>query len=689
MHNDIVRHDNGTSSTRESYLTPMPLFTTPIKRSHIALSILIISFLLLLIPAATAAPALQTATAQMNIDAPTQGQTLRGPMTIRGWAFDRAAGGGNGPGINLIRVYGNSSTCSGAIVGETAPNIARSDVTTVFGLDPSYINSGFAIPYTHPYEGGFTFTVCARSSVTGQFVRWMTRSVTVRPVLLQIDSPPANAGVRGAFTISGWAVNFAAPSNAGPGVDIVRAYAGSVCSGTLLGQGSVNLSRPDVRAAYGLPTSFTNSGYAFSITPPSAGLFTFTVCARSTLTGQFMGATTRTVNVQAGMMHIDAPANGATVGSIALFRGWAINPAAGTGNGPGINLISVYQGTGCTGNLLGQTPLNVSRPDVSAAFGLDSSYNLSGFSLYVIHTGGTQQFTICARGTQSNQIDAQVTLTLGNSTPAMQQEMLNLVNNQRCAIGAPPVSMNAALNAASQRHSNDMAYNMNSYISHTGTDGSSPASRALQAGYSYTALAENIAAGYPTVSDVFQGWWNSTGHRSNMLNTNYREMGLALTMRSGTVYTYYWTQMFGNRVGAPTAACPSQMAAQGVPMLNMAGSGSLNGVIGEPAGDDRVHATDGTRWPAVPPMPSPTATATAASVMPEPSLSPQPTDIPTDTPTSAATATGTATDVPSPTPTETPMPMQPPTEASSPTNAPTSEPSPPPESTMEAAPPNT
>jgi uncharacterized protein YkwD len=65
-------------------------------------------------------------------------------------------------------------------------------------------------------------------------------------------------------------------------------------------------------------------------------------------------------------------------------------------------------------------------------------------------------------------------------------------------------------------------------------------------GYSYTAAAENIAAGYGTAEQVFNGWKNSPGHNANMLNPKYTQIGIGRATVSGSTYGTYWTTDFGN-----------------------------------------------------------------------------------------------------------------------------------------------
>ena len=95
-------------------------------------------------------------------------------------------------------------------------------------------------------------------------------------------------------------------------------------------------------------------------------------------------------------------------------------------------------------------------------------------------------------------------------------------------------------------------------FSHTGSDQSTLVTRVQSAGYAYSWLAENIAAGYKTPQDVVNAWISSPGHHANMVNCNLHEAGVGYyyqaddqrTVRDdgGTIsgpYYHYWTQDFG------------------------------------------------------------------------------------------------------------------------------------------------
>jgi uncharacterized protein YkwD len=103
----------------------------------------------------------------------------------------------------------------------------------------------------------------------------------------------------------------------------------------------------------------------------------------------------------------------------------------------------------------------------------------------------------------------------------------------------PPVSIvvwNDQLAKAAFDHSVDMK--TNNYFSHTGLDNSDPGQRITAAGYTWHAYGENIANGYTSEQAVIDGWLNSEGHCRNMMNADFKDMGVG---RDGN----YWTQEFG------------------------------------------------------------------------------------------------------------------------------------------------
>jgi uncharacterized protein YkwD len=138
--------------------------------------------------------------------------------------------------------------------------------------------------------------------------------------------------------------------------------------------------------------------------------------------------------------------------------------------------------------------------------------------------------------------------------PNFQAEMLDAINAHRRAgasCGAqgqfPPaaaLTWNAALTQSAAAHSDDMV--ARNFFSHTGSNGSNVGDRATAAGYNWRTLGENIAAGQSSIAQVMDGWMKSDGHCANLMNAQYRDIGVAcVTGNANTSYRTYWTQNFG------------------------------------------------------------------------------------------------------------------------------------------------
>ncbi len=117
-----------------------------------------------------------------------------------------------------------------------------------------------------------------------------------------------------------------------------------------------------------------------------------------------------------------------------------------------------------------------------------------------------------------------------------------MINDARQAEGLHPLSAQSQLTAAARVHSNDMA--CNDFISHTGSDGSSPADRVTAQGYSYSWVGENIFAGSSSPQTAFKWWMNSEPHRNNILHSNYTEIGIGYSYLAGSRYGSHYTAVF-------------------------------------------------------------------------------------------------------------------------------------------------
>ncbi|MFJ4277570.1 CAP domain-containing protein [Streptomyces massasporeus] len=119
-------------------------------------------------------------------------------------------------------------------------------------------------------------------------------------------------------------------------------------------------------------------------------------------------------------------------------------------------------------------------------------------------------------------------------------QVLSLVNKERAAAGCSPVTANDRLTQAADDYSDVMA--SSGVMSHTGPDGSTMTTRVEAAGYQWSTLGENIAQGQADAASVMKSWMNSPGHRANILNCSFKELGVGVHFGDGGPW---WTQDFG------------------------------------------------------------------------------------------------------------------------------------------------
>lgn len=120
-------------------------------------------------------------------------------------------------------------------------------------------------------------------------------------------------------------------------------------------------------------------------------------------------------------------------------------------------------------------------------------------------------------------------------------EVVVATNAERANHGLRPLTVDARLTRAAQAHSDDMV--RRAFFAHESPDGSQVWDRARAAGYSYSTIAENIAAGQRTAADVVHGWMHSPGHRANILKPELTQIGVGRAL--GSEFGIYWTQVFG------------------------------------------------------------------------------------------------------------------------------------------------
>lgn len=130
----------------------------------------------------------------------------------------------------------------------------------------------------------------------------------------------------------------------------------------------------------------------------------------------------------------------------------------------------------------------------------------------------------------------------GASPSLEQQRVLQLVNAARTRRGLAPLRFTAGLNQVARQRSQDMV--RRNYFSHTDPSGRNPYWHMRRAGISYRTAGENIAWGQRSPEEVVRAWMNSPGHRANILNPHFSQMGLGVARKPDGTPT--WTQLFTN-----------------------------------------------------------------------------------------------------------------------------------------------
>ncbi len=125
-------------------------------------------------------------------------------------------------------------------------------------------------------------------------------------------------------------------------------------------------------------------------------------------------------------------------------------------------------------------------------------------------------------------------------TLSAEEEVIRLVNVQRQKAGLSPVTNNWEVSRVARMKSQDMIDK--NYFDHNSPTYGTPFQMLKSFGISYRAAGENIAMGQTSPQAVMNAWMNSSGHRANILNANYTQIGVGLAKSKNG--TYYWTQLF-------------------------------------------------------------------------------------------------------------------------------------------------
>ncbi|MGO1370191.1 CAP domain-containing protein [Senegalia sp. (in: firmicutes)] len=134
----------------------------------------------------------------------------------------------------------------------------------------------------------------------------------------------------------------------------------------------------------------------------------------------------------------------------------------------------------------------------------------------------------------------EITIPTADEGQSIEDKVIELVNVERGKNGLAPLKKNWELSRVARYKSTDMRDK--NYFSHTSPTYGSPFDMMKDFDIKYSTAGENIARGQRTAQSVMDGWMNSEGHRKNILNSSFDEIGVGIAKDNNG--GYYWTQMF-------------------------------------------------------------------------------------------------------------------------------------------------
>jgi uncharacterized protein (TIGR03437 family) len=302
-----------------------------------------------------AAPGTAGIMPSVDIDAPVQGATVSGMVTVSGWAIDNT--GTIGTAISAVQVL-----VDGTAVGTATYGLSRPDVCYVYPGRAGCPNVGYSYSLNTAAlsAGSHTITVEATDSSsppdTGS-ASVVVNVTSIGPPSVWIDSPVAGAAVSGTITVNGWAMDNRAA--VGTAIGSVQVFV----DGAAVGNATYGLSRPDVCYVYPGRPGCPNVGFSFvlntaALTP---GSHTIMVTATDSDNTPDTGSASVVVNVTSigpPSVWIDSPVAGAAVSGTITVSGWAMDNRAAVGTA--IGSVQVF----VDGAAVGNATYGLSRPDV-------------------------------------------------------------------------------------------------------------------------------------------------------------------------------------------------------------------------------------------------------------------------------------------------------------------------------------
>ena len=167
-----------------------------------------------------------------------------------------------------------------------------------------------------------------------------------------------------------------------------------------------------------------------------------------------------------------------------------------------------------------------------------------------------------AHQTASNETvsnDSALNVSSGATTPRVTSESMSVsgiiseTNKQRAQFAEYSLTENTELDSSAQIKADDILKRQ--YFEHTAPDGRTVTDLVHDQKYSYIKIGENLALGnFKDSADVVQAWMNSPGHRANILDKEYTEIGVGV---AHGVYQGYQVFVLVQHFGRPVSDCPA------------------------------------------------------------------------------------------------------------------------------------
>lgn len=198
---------------------------------------------------------------------------------------------------------------------------------------------------------------------------------------------------------------------------------------------------------------------------------------------------------------------------------------------------------------------------------------MDSFSQTKIHTRHRLGHTFIAIGLLSFLIFSMILSTMSTS-PAVAfgtSTIFELTNDARMDNGLETLTLNEELTIAAQEKAEAMV--KDGYFEHTAPDGTTGWDYIEKTKYNYSFAGENLAASNENDVAVVDGWLNSPGHRANLLNTKFSEIGLGMAFANN--YDDYENVYF--IVALYAEPSDSKTITQGLTTAGPGGTASLSG----------------------------------------------------------------------------------------------------------------